>query len=171
MYSNSTIAVDDTRFIFATNFAGDPKLDRYNDARPKANIIIPSAEQAKDLIKMGVNVRQTRPRQDDDPDTFQPEYFVTALVKYRNRSGEPVKYPPRVYLVSDGAEPVLLDEESIKQIDQIRVRNVNVILNPYEYEPGKISLYIRVMYVEQDMNDDPYAHLYRNRGQGEELPF
>ncbi len=169
--SNSTIAVDNTRFIFATNFAGDPKMDRYNDARPKANIIIPSGEQAKDLIKAGVNVRQTRPRPDDDPEEFQPEYFVTALLKYRNRNGEPVKYPPRVYLVSNDAEPVLLDEESVSQIDQMRVRNVNVILNPYEYEAGKTSLYIRVMYVEQDLDDDPYAHLYRNRNQGEPLPF
>ena len=71
-----TIAIDNTKFIFATNFAGDPTKDRYNDARPKANIIIPDPEQAKDLIKAGVRVRETRPRPDHDPDDFQPQGFA-----------------------------------------------------------------------------------------------
>ena len=68
-----TIAVDDTRFIFQTNFSGDPARDRFADSRRKANLLIPDPEQAKDLIKAGFKVRETRPRQDDDPDTFTPE--------------------------------------------------------------------------------------------------
>lgn len=182
--NTSIIALDNTRFIYATNLAGDPRADRFGDARPKANIIIPDPDQAKELIKAGIKVRETRPRQDDDPDTFQPEYFVTALLKYRTRDGAKVKYPPKVYLVSGDSEPVLLDEDSVKQIDTMRVQNVNVILNPYEYEPGKVSLYIRTMYVEQRLDDDPYAKLYRSRrqpvgvsvgaaddGSAESLPF
>ena len=159
-----TIAVDDTRFIFATNFAGDPSKDRFADSRRKANLMIPDPEQAKDLIKAGFKVRQTRPRPDDDPNDFEPEFFVSVLLKYRNRTGQPVKYPPKVYLVSGDNEPVLLDEESVAQIDNMRVKNVNVILNPYEYDPtnnGK-SLYVRTMYVEQDLDDDPYAARYRS---------
>lgn len=160
-----TIAVDDTRFIFATNFSGDPTKDRFADARRKANLLIPDLEQAKDLIKAGIKVRQTRPRPDDDPNEFIPEYFVPVLLKYRNRAGQPVKYPPRVFLVSGGNDPVPLDEDSVSCIDNMRVKNVNVILNPYEYDPvnGGMSLYIRTMYVEQDLDDDPYAARYRSR--------
>ena len=33
-----TIAIDNTRFIFATNFSGDPTKDRFGDARRKANM-------------------------------------------------------------------------------------------------------------------------------------
>ena len=135
-----TIAVDDTRFIFQTNFAGDPSKDRYADSRRKANLIIPSAEQAKDLIKAGFKVRETRPRPDDDPKDFTPEYFIPVLLKYRNRIGQPVKYPPKVYLVSGNCEPKLLDEDSVGSIDQMRVKNVNVILNPYEFV---CSYYVR----------------------------
>lgn len=165
-----TIAVDDTRFIFQTNFSGDPVRDRFADSRRKANLLIPDPEQAKDLIKAGFKVRETRPRQDDDPDTFSPEYFVSVLLKYRNRAGQPVKYPPKVYLVSGNGEPVLLDEESVACIDQMRVKNVNVILNPYEYDPanGGVSLYVRTMYVEQDLDDDPYAERYRRRREEDE---
>lgn len=160
-----TIAVDDTRFIFQTNFAGDPAKDRFADSRRKANLLIPDPEQAKDLVKAGFKVRETRPRQDEDPSEFIPEYFVPVLLKYRNRTGQPVKYPPKVYLVSGDNEPVLLDEESVDSIDNMRVKNVNVILNPYEYDPTNngMSLYIRTMYVEQDLDDDPYASRYRSR--------
>lgn len=168
-----TIAVDDTRFIFQTNFSGDPARDRFADARRKASLIIPDPEQAKDLIKAGFRVRETRPRQDDDPNDFVPEYYVTILLKYRNRKNELVKYPPKVYLVSGDNEPVLLDEESVSCIDQMRIKNVNVILNPYEYDPvnNGLSLYIRTMYVEQDLDDDPYAARYRRQEEYEEEPF
>ena len=46
----NTIAIDNTRFIFQTNFSGDPNNDRFGDSRRKANIMIPDPEQAKDLI-------------------------------------------------------------------------------------------------------------------------
>ena len=171
-----TIAIDDTRFIFQTNFAGDPSKDRFADSRRKANLVIPDPEQAKDLIKAGFKVRETKPRLDEDPMDFIPEYFVLAVLKYRNRLGQPVKYPPKVYLVSGDNDPVLLDEDSVSCIDNMRVKNVNVILNPYEYDPvnNGMSLYIRTMYVEQDLDDDPYASRYRARHETddeEEIPF
>ena len=117
------------------------------------------------MIKAGFKVRETRPRPDDDPQSFIPEYFVTGVLMYRTRGGSPVKYPPKVYLVSGDSEPVLLDEESVACIDHMRVKNVDVILNPYEYDPvnHQMSLYIRTMYVEQDLDDDPYAERYRRR--------
>lgn len=159
------IKIDNTRFKYDTNFSGDPSKDRYADNRRKANIIIPDVEQAKDLVKAGFKVRQTTPHNDEDPNEFVPEYFITAVLKYRNRYGEPVKYPPKVYLVSGDADPVLLNEDTVGQIDKMRVKNVNVILNPYEYDSvnGGKNLYIRTMYVEQDLDDDPYAELYRRR--------
>ncbi|MDY6073140.1 MAG: hypothetical protein SPI49_03475 [Eubacteriales bacterium] len=159
----TTIAIENTRFIFGTNFAGDAGNDNFGDARRKGNVIIPNQEQAKELLKAGFNVRSTKPRKDDDPEDFVPEYYITALLKYRTRNGNPVSYPPKVYLVTGDNEPVLLDETTVECIDKIRVKNVNVILNPYEYDPEKkkYTMYIRTMYVEQDMSDDPYSERYR----------
>lgn len=172
-----TIAIDNTRFIYQTQFSGDPTKDRFGDARRKCNILIPDMEQVRDLIKAGFTVRETKPRPDEDLADFQPEYFVTAILKYRNRNGMPVKYPPKVYLVNENDEPVLQSEDTIALLDDMRIRNVNVILNPYEYDPANhgMSLYIRTMYVEQDMDDDPYAALYRRRreeaDEDDEMPF
>lgn len=157
-----TINVDDTRFIFRTNFAGDPEKDRFGDSRRKACLIIPDIEQAKDIMKMGFKVSQTKPRQNDDPDNFQPEYYVTILLQYRKRNGEPVKYAPKVYLVQEDGSKVQLDEETAAMIDDIRVKNVNVVLSERVYGPGENdrNLYVRTMYVEQRMDDDPYAARY-----------
>ena len=84
------------------------------------------------------------------------------------------KWPPKIYLVSGEAEPVLLDEESINSLDMCQVRNVNVVLNPYMNErTGRKSLYVRTMYVEQDIDDDPFASRYRRGNDDEDgtLPF
>lgn len=163
--TSSNIAIDDTCFIFRTNFSGDPERDPYGDSRRKVNILIPNPDQAKDLLKQGFKIRQTRPRSDEDAVDFVPEYFVPAILKYRTKNGVPVKYPPKVYLVSGDGEPRLLDENSVSCIDNMRVSNVNVILNPYEYDPanGGKSLYIRTIYVEQSLDDDPYAARYAQR--------
>ena len=74
-----------------------------------------------------------------------------------------MKYPPKVYLVNLDGVPVPLDEENVKLLDNIRIKNVNVILNPWENNNGGISLFIRTMYVEQDFDDDPYAARYGRR--------
>lgn len=164
------ITIDNTKFIFATNFSGNPANDRFADGRRKCNILIPDPEQARDMMKQGIKVRETQPRPDDDPNEFVPDYFVTAVLKFEDRMGNPVKYPPKVYLVVDDNPLVLLNEDTIDILDQIRAKNVNVILNAYEYDPVNHfkSLYIRTMYVEQDMDDDPYAARYARR---DEEPF
>lgn len=173
--SERMLAVDNTRFIFATNFAGNPENDKFGDNRRKANIIVNDPDQIQKLIDCGVNVRETRPREGDG-ETFEPEHFVTIQVKYRNRDGAPVKYPPKVYLVSGGKPPVLLDEDSVECLDHMYIQNVNVVLNIYNYDPdnNKSSLQVRTMYVEQRLDDDPYAARYAGQApfeDEEDLPF
>lgn len=156
----NTITIDNTRFIYATNFAGNPDNDHFGDTRRKMNIIVPE-DLAKELIKIGVKVRQTKPRPGEEED-FVPTYFTQVLLKYRNKAGVPMKYLPRVYLVNDRNEEILRTEDDVAELDSIRVKNVNCVLNVRDYDNGK-NLYVRVMYVEQNLDDDPYAAMYRRR--------
>ena len=74
------------------------------------------------------------------------------------------EWPPKVYLVTGNNMPVLLDEESVGILDKIYVTNVDVVLNPYHNQrTGRNSLYVKTMYVEQDVEDDPFASKYLNR--------
>lgn len=155
MVQRNNIFIENTRFIFNTNFSGDPDRDTYGSSDRKGNIIIPDHEQAMDLLHAGFNVKCTKPKPGEE-EGFIPKYYVSIKVNYDT------EWPPKVYLVSGDATPVLLDEESLGAIDNCYVLNVNATLNPYiSKRTGKKSLYVKVMYVEQDVEDDPFASRYR----------
>jgi hypothetical protein len=160
------IVIDNTKFIFKTNFAGDPNEDRFGSTKRRGNIIIPDPEMAQDLFNRGFKVKATKPRPGEEED-FEPTYYISVMLNYDS------PWPPEVYLVSGSAAPVPLDENSVGVVDKCYVLRVRVALNPYENpKTGIKSMYIRTMYVEQDVADDPFAHMYANNGNGEgTLPF
>lgn len=151
------IFVENTKFIFRTNFAGDPSKDKYKSTTRRGNLIIPDPEMADEMAAAGYNVKQTRPH-DGEEDGFEPIYFVPVIIGY----GHP-KRKPKVYLVSNGV-PAELDEENVGMIDDVYVLNVNATLNP-RYNPDRDSwtLYVSQLYVEQDVAYDPWADRYNWR--------
>jgi len=155
MRDSRIIAIENTRFIFTTNFSGDPERDNYGNSDRKANIIIPTKEQADDLAAAGFNVKCTKPKEGEE-EGFVPTYFVSIKANYDS------EWPPRIFLVCGDAEPELLTVDTVKRLDMIYITNVNVVLNPYYSQRNDSwSLYIKTMYVEQDETDDPFAARYR----------
>lgn len=151
------VNIDDTRFIFSTNFSGDPERDRFGSKTRRANVVIPTKEQAQALLLMGVNVKMTKPnpeRQYDDP--FEPEYYVPIIVNMES------KWPPHVFWITPEGRKLQCTIDTIGQLDYIRTKNVCVQANLVENKrnPGAFSLYADVMYVEQDVDADPYAQRY-----------
>jgi hypothetical protein len=159
------VIVENGKFIFDTNFAGDPKKDRFGSDERKANLVIPDIDLARELIDDGFNVRLTKPRVGEE-EGFVPRYFVKVKLNYKST------WPPKVYLVTDEDKSVLLDEESVACLDDIWVDRVNAVLNRYEGPNGK-SLYVKSMEVYQKVDDDPISAKYRrrNRDEEEEIPF
>lgn len=160
MQEKKIICIDDTNFIWNTNFSGDPSRDRFGSDTRRCNILIPDPEQARELSDAGFNVKETTPGEGEE-ENFVPKYFVPVIINYDTN------WPPKIYLVSGDSEPRLLDENTVGQLDDCRVRNVNVVLNPYySQRVRRLSLYVRTMYVEQDVESDPYASRYNwsNRG-------
>lgn len=159
------VIVENGKFIFDTNFAGDPKTDRFGSDERKANLVIPDIDLARELIDDGFNVRLTKPRVGEE-EGFVPRYFVKVKLNYKST------WPPKVYLVTDEDKSVLLDEESVACLDDIWVDRVNAVLNRYEGPNGK-SLYVKSMEVYQKVDDDPISAKYRrrNRDEEEEIPF
>lgn len=166
------VIIDGGTFIFNTNFSGDPKRDRFQSSQRKANLVIPNIEQARELIDEGFNVRLTKPREEEE-EGFIPRYFVSVKLNYDSQ------WPPRVYLVTEENQGILLDAESVGCIDDMWVESVNAVLNPYEGPNGK-SLYVKSMEVFQKIDDDPIASKYSRRNRvannedkeiAEELPF
>lgn len=159
------VIVENGKFIFDTNFAGDPKKDCFGSDERKANLVIPDIDLARELIDDGFNIRLTKPRVGEE-EGFVPRYFVKVKLNYKST------WPPKVYLVTDEDKSVLLDEESVACLDDIWVDRVNAVLNRYEGPNGK-SLYVKSMEVYQKVDDDPISAKYRrrNRDEEEEIPF
>lgn len=149
------ITIENTRFIFDTHFSGDPNLDRFRSTQRYANLVIPDINLARQMIDMGCNVKLTRPNEGEE-EGFEPRYFVRVVVNYES------EWPPKVYLVSGDAEPVMMNGDTIGMLDKMWIKNVNVQLNLHPWTDG-ISLYVKTMYVEQSLEDDPFAARYMNR--------
>ena len=165
---NTTYSIENTRFAYRTNLAGDPGRSKFADSRRMATFIVPD-DLAAEMAANGVHIKQTRPgKNDPHPEEFEPENFVQAQAKYKTQAGDYVKYPPQIYLVCGDEKPRLLEEEDIELIDRIPVAGVDVVLNEYRRTPNDDpSLYIRVLYVRQDMDAaiydyDPFADKYRD---------
>ena len=75
------VSIENTRFIFRTNFSGDPERDSFGSTARKANIIIPDEELALSLRDEGFNVKQTKPREGEEED-YIPKYFVSISLNY-----------------------------------------------------------------------------------------
>lgn len=156
------IAIDDTRFMFAPNLSGDPTKSKYGAKTRTCTIVIPDPNQAKEIAARGIDVFETSPREDDDPDDFAPTYFVRATLSYRNKYDELLKYLPNVYLVNADGVAVPKDEDTVGTIDNILVNRIHVVLNaaPKKDRDG-YTLYIKTMYVEQDFESDPYINRFK----------
>ena len=169
------VNIDDTRFIFTTNFSGDPNRDRFGSDKRRVNVVVPNQELVDHLLSLGVKVRQTNPNPErtyDEP--FVPTYFVPVTVNMNSQ------WPPHVYWITTTGKRLLCDIDTIGQLDFIRVKNVCVQANLVEKRnsPGEYSLYADVMYVEQDADPDPYAERYARYNEpsndaapGVDMPF
>ena len=161
--------LEGTRLIFRTNFSGDPKRDtgKYPNDKRKVNIIVRDINQAKDMEKAGLDVQVFTPkkRNIDDPEP-EPIYYVKAYIQYRKKDGSMVKYPPRIYLRRpNGGDPILMTEDTVGQLDDIRIKFVDAVIRPWEYDPDehKSSWRVQTMYVNQDLDTDPYYNKYFGR--------
>lgn len=157
MELKSYINIDETTLMrFGKNFSGKP-MGQFGDRTRRCCIRIPDPIMANELLDMGCDVRQTKPGPKDNPDDYIPDYFVEIALRYRNRSGEPVKYPPKVYLVNLKGQRKPLTEETVGELDEARIKSVHLVLHPWVNDKGVTKLDIKTMYVEQDLATDPFA--------------
>ena len=102
------VNIDDTRFIFTTNFSGDPERDRFGSDQRRVNVVIPTEELAQHLLDLGVKVKQTKPNPErtyDEP--FVPTLYVPVNIKMDS------KWPPHIYWVTTAGKRLLCNEDTI----------------------------------------------------------
>lgn len=151
----SVKTVDNIRFenaqILWRNFLARP--DKYNPQGGKITfgVKIPDNDVAQALIADGWNIKLRAPQEEGD----EAFHYMNVEAKYG-------KYPPRIYMVTRRNGPVLLDETTIGNLDNVEIKGADLEVRPYCYDDEHIKAYVKTMYVVAE--EDTFAAKYANWG-------
>lgn len=121
------LTMENARIVFR-NFAGEKTQFNAKGDRNFA-VIIPE-EIVPDLKNDGWNVKQFKQREEGEP----IEYYLQVAVRYDN-------FPPKIFLVN-GRKKVLLNADTVEQLDYAEIVSSDLIISPYCYEV-MVSLVLR----------------------------
>lgn len=158
-YKNiDNIAIEDAQIIFR-NFAGAES--QYNRAGNRNfNVIIDDPDMAQKLIEDGWNIKQLKPRDDEE----MPKYRLEVSVAFGN-------FPPNIFMVTKHNK-TKLDEESVAALDYAELKTVDLIIRPYQWDVnGKqgIKAYLKTGYFV--VEEDEFAAKYAEEEFPVEIPF
>lgn len=151
MPQDKTILLEDVRIIFR-NFAGREGM--YNREGDRNFAVLLPKDVAESMVRDGWNVKLLKAREEGEED--QP--YVSVSVSYKGR-------PPTIKMITSRSSTDL-DEDSIEVLDNVDIAQVDLVLNPYDWNVSGNTgrkAYLQSMYVT--IIEDPLALKYGNTNQ------
>lgn len=144
------ITIEDARILFK-NFAGVGGPYNKEGDRNFSVIIPPDSVDA--LRADGWNIKQLRPREEGD----LPAFHLPVTVFF----GGPKSRPPKIVMITSRGRTDL-DENTAMVLDWARIKHVDLIVRPYEWNingRSGVTAYLRTIFVtiEEDYLEQKYA--------------
>jgi hypothetical protein len=149
--NEGTVLFENARMIFR-NFAG--KEGMYNREGDRNFCVLLDDSVAEAMSRDGWNIKTLKPREGDEEATEQPYLQVSVGFRY---------LPPKIVMITSRGR-TNLGEDEIEILDWADIRNVDMIVRPYEWsvrgESG-IKAYVKSLFVtiEEDELELKYADL------------
>lgn len=140
-----TIVFENARIIFR-NFSG--KEGKFNNEGNRNFCLLLDVDVARDLERSGWNIKWLKPRNEGDPD----QAYTQIRVSYTGR-------PPKITMISSRGN-TMLDEGTVHILDWAEIEAIDLILTPYEWEPGRVKGYLKTMFVT--IHEDELELKYAN---------
>lgn len=153
------VVIEGARIIFR-NFAG--KAAKYNREGDRNFSVLLDPETAERLKDDGWNVQFLKVRPDDEDPT--PQAHLKVKVNYNGK-------PPQIFMItSRGRTP--LDEDTLELLDWADIRNVDLIINPYNWDVSGsqgVTAYLSSLYAT--IFEDELALKYSEVGIADRNPL
>lgn len=137
------LMIENARIMFR-NFAG--REQQFNSAGDRNFVVFLEPDKAETLREQGFNIKQLRPREEDDV----PQSYMSVSVNYGKGR------PPRVVLLTKrGQQRTDLGADEVEMLDYADIKNIDIVINPYAWEVnGKkgIKAYLKTAFVT--INED-----------------
>lgn len=143
---DGSLSVEGARILW-TNFSGRPTKFNAAGGKRTFNLVL-DYDTADALAKDGWNIREIESKHEGDESTYVTEVTVGFG-----------QFPPKIYLIDGYTKRMQpLDEESIAQLDNIDIENIDVIVRPYNHGVSNsrgttVKGYVKSLYVTQDNSD------------------
>jgi len=144
MSNIENINIEGAKLMFR-NFSGNE--GKFNPAGRRNFCVVIPEDNVDQLRALGWPIKELAARDEEE----EPIFYLQVKVNYN-------RIPPKIYMVT-GKKKTLLTEASVNSLDYAEIKNVDLTIRAYEWEPGKLSAYVQSMYVTivEDEFADKYA--------------
>jgi hypothetical protein len=154
------LKLTNAQFMYRPNFSA--RADKYNPNGGKRyfNVKIPE-DMVDQLIEEGWNVKATNPQDDQ-----AVEHYLKVNVNFNGFR------PPKVWVKSGAnGEPVLLDEDTIGQMDTFEIADMELNITPWITDKYDVMpCYLKSAFVTI-VDDEAPAGFFNTDDDNEEVPF
>lgn len=129
------------------NFGG--KQGKYNRAGDRNFCAIVSDEIAEEMVKDGWRIKYLEPRSEED----ERRAYFKVKVNYDS------EWPPQIVMITERGKTTL-DAESVGNLDYADITNVDLVINPYQFDADSpLTAYLSRAYVtiEEDEFEAKYG--------------